>query len=54
MNSSLSLTYCSLGVTVSVCKFWFENDRWDTARFDTIEYTEEIKIVVQGKKFLPY
>ena len=22
----LSLTYCSLGVTISFCKFWFKND----------------------------
>ena len=27
----LSLTYYGLGVTISFCKFWFENDNFDTA-----------------------
>ena len=29
----LSLTYYSLGVTVSFCKFWFENDTLTQVRY---------------------
>ena len=50
----LSLTYYSLGVTISFCKFWFENDTLITARLDTTDYTEEIKVAAEGKKFPPY
>ena len=29
----LSLTYYSLGVTISICKFWFENDTLTQVRY---------------------
>ena len=29
----LSLTYYSLGVTISLCKFWFENDTLIQVRY---------------------
>ena len=29
----LSLIYCSLGVTISFCKFWFENDTLIQVRY---------------------
>ena len=29
----LSLIYCSLGVTISFCKFWFENDTFIQVRY---------------------
>ena len=29
----LSLRYCSLGVTISFCKFWFENDTLIQVRY---------------------
>ena len=29
----LSLTYYSLGGTISFCKFWFENDTWIEVRY---------------------
>ena len=51
----LSLTYYSFGVAI-LCKFWFEKKhfdfRLDTARLDKTEYTEEMKVDDEGKKFL--